>query len=140
MSRYVVDASVAAKWFFPEIHSDAASRLRNEGIELWAPDLLLVELANVLWKRVQREELSVQDALRILDALSAAPLRLESSLPLLEDALQLAVAYARTVYDSLYLALAVSQDAMLVTADQKFRNALQATPLEAHLLWIEDIP
>ena len=50
-NRCVVDASVAIKWFVPEIHSDAALRLRGEAYELIAPDLLILEIGNILWKR-----------------------------------------------------------------------------------------
>ena len=51
----VVDASVVAKWFLPEPHKDNAERLLrdflSETVELMAPDLLVVEVGNLLWKR-----------------------------------------------------------------------------------------
>ena len=40
MSRVVVDASVAVKWFLPEIHSEAALRYLDGDYERVAPDLL----------------------------------------------------------------------------------------------------
>ena len=42
----VVDASVAVKWVVPETGSDLARSLSNASLE--APDLLLVECANIL--------------------------------------------------------------------------------------------
>ena len=39
-AHFVVDASVAIKWFVPEIHAEAARRLLREGITLLAPDLI----------------------------------------------------------------------------------------------------
>jgi predicted nucleic acid-binding protein len=54
--EYVIDASVAAKWFFAESHSAEAglllTNLRLGSVRLSAPDLLLAEMGNILWKRV----------------------------------------------------------------------------------------
>lgn len=47
MSRYVVDASVAIKWFLPEIHSEEALRLRISRDRLHVPALMTLELGNV---------------------------------------------------------------------------------------------
>ncbi|HEX6096712.1 MAG TPA: hypothetical protein VF432_10345 [Thermoanaerobaculia bacterium] len=51
----------------------------------------------------------------------------------------LAVALDRTVYDSLYLALAVAEECVLVTADAKFHATIVMTPLAAHVQWVEEI-
>lgn len=61
------------------------------------------------------------------------------ALPLVENALRIANAEGRTVYDSLYLALAVSAKRPLVTADEKLFNALNRGPLGANLCWIEQV-
>ena len=55
MSLFVVDASVAIKWFLPEIHSDAALPLLAHKHLLHAPDLIFSEFGNVLWKRVRKK-------------------------------------------------------------------------------------
>ena len=44
----------------------------------------------------------------------------------------------RTVYDSLYVALAVQMDCRLVTADEKLYHALKGGPLHTSILWVED--
>ena len=56
----------------------------------------------------------------------------------MEAALEIAVRTGRTVYDSLYVALAVQLDGRLVTADEKLYNALKDGPLGARILWVED--
>ena len=66
---FVVDASVAIKWFLPELYGDAALRLLREGHSLVAPDLLFPEVGNVLWKRVRRREATAKEAGAALDAL-----------------------------------------------------------------------
>lgn len=55
------------------------------------------------------------------------PLRTTLLFPSLSDAFKIATETKRTVYDSLYLALAEAQGFSLVTADQRFYNALQTT-------------
>jgi predicted nucleic acid-binding protein len=49
------------------------------------------------------------------------------SLELLEAAFGIANAFQRTVYDSLYVALAISSKAQLLTADERLARALAAT-------------
>ena len=41
MSILVMDSSVAAKWDFAEMHSDAAKRALSSAHELHAPDFIL---------------------------------------------------------------------------------------------------
>lgn len=48
MKKFVVDASVAIKWFVPEIHSDAAARLLDPEIYISAPDLIAPEFGNTI--------------------------------------------------------------------------------------------
>jgi predicted nucleic acid-binding protein len=68
--RTVVDGSVAAKWYFAEPGHEAADRILAAGIagerELFAPDLIVPEFVNVLWKRVRRRECSRAAAAEIL--------------------------------------------------------------------------
>jgi len=124
----VVDSSVAVKWYIPESGSDRAALLLRAGVRLVAPDLLIPEVGNVIWKR--RREIPVAEIEAIAVALSSAcPVSLYPSSALLQGALSVALAYGRSVYDSLYLALAVSEACPLVTADERFSNALQNTDL-----------
>ena len=133
MKTVVVDASVAAKWFFPEEHSQAANRLFSRRYQLIAPDLLAAEFGNLTWKRVRRRELTPDDAyLLILDFLRL-PVTLISSGPILPSALDLAMKIGRTVYDCLYLALAVNKNAVLATADKNFRNTLIDSSLNRYI-------
>ncbi|HMF93462.1 MAG TPA: type II toxin-antitoxin system VapC family toxin [Vicinamibacterales bacterium] len=120
MSAFVVDASVVVKWFVPEIHSDAAHRLLELPHRYFAPDLLFAETANTIWKKVRRGELkSAQGQQLVADigrtAVEAIPCRM-----LAEDAFALAITIDRTVYDCLYLALAVRLNTRMLTADTRF--------------------
>jgi predicted nucleic acid-binding protein len=128
------------KWFFPEIHSDAALRLIEGQHELYAPDLIFSEFANVLWKRFRQKQISKKEASATIEAFLSLPLRAQPAQSLLPLALEIACGVHRTVYDSLYLATAIVHECRLVTADSKFYNALGRGPFADNLLWIENIP
>ena len=140
MSEFVVDASVAVKWFVPETGSKTASTLLDDAHDLHVPDLLFPEFGNILWKKVNRGELTLDDALTALQGLQAAGLELHATEPLLEPALRLGSETGRTVYDCLYVALAIGLDVRLVTADERLYNALQSTRHASHLMRVHDLP
>ena len=104
MSRYVVDASVAAKWFIPEAHSAAALRLFESDHSLTVPDLFLAEFGNILWKKVRLGDINRDEGREILKAIKLVPLDIVSSVPLLDPAFEIAVGLGRTMYDSVYVA------------------------------------
>jgi predicted nucleic acid-binding protein len=72
----------------------------------------------------------------VRDLDEATPLTIHSSALLIEIALEIAL--ARTVYDCLYLTLAIQQRCRLVTADRRFHQLLQRGPFASHVLWVED--
>jgi predicted nucleic acid-binding protein len=139
MNQVVVDASVVAKWYLPEVHSREASLLLEDTFELFAPDLLFSEIGNLLWKRVIRKELSQDKGLEILTALETVPLQIWESRTLLPTAFAIACFTQRTLYDSLYIALAVSTKSHLVTADKKLFNALKEGSWGSQIFWIGDL-
>jgi predicted nucleic acid-binding protein len=137
LGDYVVDASVAVKWVLDEAHSTEARRLLLPEYVLMAPELLPTEVGNVLWKRVRRSDFDKDHALVLLDAVLARRMSLVPSSLLIEDALSLAIETGRTVYDSLYLALAIQSGLPLVTADLRFFNGLNASHYSQHMKWVE---
>jgi predicted nucleic acid-binding protein len=139
LTVWVVDASVAVKWFVPEVHSGDARRLLVEGHALMAPELLMPEVGHILWKKHRIGELEAVEAHDILADLRRMPLRLVGMSSTIESALALAIQYGRTVYDSVYRALAIHQGASFVTADQKLCNSLAGTEIAHHVTWIKDI-
>jgi predicted nucleic acid-binding protein len=139
MMRCVVDASIVIKWFVPEIHSASALRFLEDGVERLAPDLLIPEAGNILWKKVRSKELSPDEGRAIASALTTLPVQIEPTQPLVELAYEIATRAGRTVYDGMYLALAMLNDCRMVTADLKLCRALQGSPFAAIPLWVEDI-
>jgi hypothetical protein len=62
LNTLLIDASVTLKWVVEEDGTDLALALRQKA-RLMAPDLMVAECANILWKKVQRKELSKDEAL-----------------------------------------------------------------------------
>lgn len=139
MSEFVVDASVSIKWFLPEIHYIPARNLLSGFHFLMIPDLFFPEFGNILWKKVRRGELSATEAREVLAALRTIRLRTVSSEHLLSPALEIALETECTVYDALYLALAVTHNIALVTADRRLYDRTHTGPLMPHVLWVEDV-
>lgn len=126
MSVFVVDASVVIKWFVPEIHSDTARRLLILHHEYLAPDLLFAETTNTIWKKIRRGELKLDEGRRLVADIGRIAVETVSCRALAEDAHALANATGRTVYDALYVALAVRLNTQLITADDRLGAALSS--------------
>jgi predicted nucleic acid-binding protein len=140
--QHVVDASVVAKWFLPETHKDKAETLLrdflDEKIELTAPDLLIAEVGNLLWKRsVKIKDISRVQARQIYDNFLALGLPLRTSPSIATTALRLATEKDHPVYDMLYIALAEERACKFVTADETLIRKLGSTV--ACLLWLGDL-
>ena len=128
---FVVDASVAVKWFIPEPDSDKAYILLNDfllhGLALIAPDHLVSEVGNTLWKRsVLTKEISAKEAGESYSDFLNLEIPLEATSAIAEDALGLSLKERYPVYDTLYLALALRLGCKLITADKKFINKLRS--------------
>lgn len=121
----IVDASVALKWVLNEDGADRARELITADA-LAAPDLLWTECANVLWVKARRGQITADDAQAAYTAIAAAPMRALSAAHLAAGALEIALALDHPVYDCLYLAAALSERSILVTADAAFAASAAA--------------
>jgi predicted nucleic acid-binding protein len=133
VSAYVIDASVAVKWFVPELHSQEAAALLDPTFALHAPDLLFVEVSNALWNKTRRRELKPGEARLVLRGLASVPLEVTPTRQLAAGALDLALEAGCTVYDAVYLALAIHHDCRLVTADQRLGRLIRPKTLVRHI-------
>ena len=132
MTTYVLDASVAAKWFLPvgETLGEQAVALLNAyaagRIALLVPDLFWPEVGNILWKAARSGRMSMASAREAAAALLASGLRTTPAQPMVAHALEIAAEFERTVHDAIYVALAVESNHPLVTADERLANAMAA--------------
>jgi predicted nucleic acid-binding protein len=133
VSLVVVDASVAAKWFLPENGEGLADqalalldKYDKKEVQFVVPDLFYVEIANAIWKAVHVGRVPRAYGDQALVLLTQREFPTVPSLKLLDRAFPIAIAHGRTVYDSLYVALAVQAKTQLITADERLANALAA--------------
>ena len=122
----VLDASVAAKFYFHEDGSDRARAVLTSGVVVAAPDLLFVEMASVASKRVRRGLCSA-DLGR--DAVVSVGDLVDEIAPL-SGLAHRAFVFARdsnfSAYDGAYLALAERLSAPVLTADERFIGKARA--------------
>lgn len=118
----VVDASVALKWFVDEESSMAAKDLLRSSIPLLAPDLIILEVTNGVWKKVLRGEIESIQARTIAMAMQHSDLELYPSATFNDRALEIALSLQHPIYDCLYLACAEATGGGVVTADRRFFN------------------
>ena len=125
----VIDSSVVAKWLFLETLNDQSMAVRQDWessmVELIAPELMLLEFGNVVWKK-QRIGLITEEEAGVLADLLALGIPTVGVQTILPRAYSLAKLFDRSVYDALYLALAQETGARFVTADLHFCNAVSS--------------
>lgn len=136
----VVDASVAIKWCVPEDNTSDAEQLLDPRFKLHAPDLLLPEFANILWKKCRQNDLDIRDAEMALKLFRRQSITIHPHDDVLTTAFLGAYETKQAVYDWIYLALALSLSCPLITADRKFLIALRKTRFSKELIWIENAP
>ncbi len=126
----IVDASVALKWVLAEDGTDRALELLAAE-QLAAPGLFWAECANVLWSKARRGQIAAADARAALVAIDAAPVSALATRPLAQAAQAMALELDQTAYDCLYLAAALAERSVMVTADVAFAKAALAHPVYA---------
>jgi len=119
----VLDASAAVRLILADpTAADLAERIGGAALVL-APELMLTELANTLWKLQRADRLNDLDPQELLAEARELVDRLEPDRHLQAEALALACHLNHPVYDCLYLALARREAASLISSDRRL-NAL----------------
>ena len=118
--KLTVDASVVVKWFVQEPFFEEARLLLAHRLTLYAPDMLLAEFANTIWKKARRNEIPdtrpyLGEVQSLDEIVSLYPIN-----ALIVRATEVARELDHPVYDCLYLACAEATESVLVTADHKF--------------------
>jgi predicted nucleic acid-binding protein len=133
LNKLVLDASVAIKWAMPsarEPFTNESLRLLRRyvdgQVDFIVPDVFWAEVGNVLWKGTRQRRWSQDEAEAVAADMQARAFTTVPSLILLPEALRIAFAHDRAVYDCLYVALAVQSKSDLITADERMANALAA--------------
>lgn len=122
--RIVADASVVVKWIIPEDYTEDALRLRDDfldgKVDVHAPSILLLEIASALRKYYLRGFIDRDRAERALKLIASSEIKLhEIDLEVALKSLKMSLDYDVTVYDATYIALALSLNATMYTADDR---------------------
>lgn len=136
----VIDASVVLKWYLPEEDIGLARCLTSDDFELHAPELMIAEFGNVLWKKCLADDINSSQSELIVESLLRQNIKYHSLRNLLAPLLIGAIDNGQSVYDWTYLALAISLGCKFVTADRRFFIAMRKTNFSENLVWIENIP
>jgi predicted nucleic acid-binding protein len=115
----IVDASVAVKWLSEEPGSAQAEVLLAGVDDLIAPELVLAEIGNALWKKAVAR---ILDRRQMLDGIQRVPAFFDRLVPVPEiatRATEIALDLRHPVYDCFYLALAERERCSLITADKR---------------------
>jgi len=148
---YVIDASVAFKLIVTEPDSPQAHRLAVRASILVAPDLLLIEMANALWRYARKPDLEKEEirAARQLplhnervdnaknalaELISGHQIDFVEADKLALKALALALELGHPIYDCTYLALALAEKLPFVTADTRFLRVAQQSAYADHVI------
>lgn len=132
----VLDTSTLVRLYVPDgpipegAEASIEAAWNGRGVTL-VPELALAEFAGVMRKKEARGEIAGEFVDRAIDELRALPLTVVGHRELLHDATRFARSSAVTVYDGLFVALAVARDAPLITADERQRRAWLAATAPA---------
>ncbi len=126
--KCLVDASVGIKQFIPDPLSAKVQQLfalmDYPQTQIYIPDLFYIESANALWKYIRAGQLTITQVQENLATLKTFPLRVVSLAELMEEAVNIAVAYNISAYDASYIALSQRVNAPLLTLDRRLLNSL----------------
>jgi predicted nucleic acid-binding protein len=133
LTALVLDASVATKWAIPSaketLTAEAVQLLKrytDGDINFIVPDVFWAEVGSVLWKGIRQRRWSQAVAERAAWEIRGRNFFTVSSQELLPEALSIAFVHDRSVYDCLYVALAIRFKIEMITADEKLANAMAA--------------
>jgi predicted nucleic acid-binding protein len=118
----VLDASAAVRLILGDpAAAAAAEQIRGAAVVL-APELMLTEVANTLWKLQKADHLADLDPQQLLADARDLVDRVEADHHLQAEALALACHHDHPVYDCLYLTLARREAASLISLDRRLQQ------------------
>jgi predicted nucleic acid-binding protein len=132
---FVVDASVSAAWLLPD-EANAATEsalLATATHDVWIPALWLLEMGNLLHSAQRRKRISAAKRRELVVAAAALRLKVDRdpvSMLVLDE---LAATHGLSVYDAVYMELALRRSLPFATRDAALLKALPAAGVEPAL-------
>ncbi|NEP44428.1 MAG: type II toxin-antitoxin system VapC family toxin [Okeania sp. SIO2H7] len=142
--RCIIDANVGIKRFIADPLTPKINRLLEHlnlaQTEIYIPELFYIETANIFWKYVRAGMYEFSEVKADLATLKTFPLRVVSMAELMEEAVNIAVAYNISAYDASYVALSQRVNAPLLTLDRRLVNSLTNAPYDVRFFGDFSIP
>ncbi|AFU59858.1 putative PilT protein domain-containing protein [Candidatus Nitrososphaera gargensis Ga9.2] len=134
-NKIVIDASVIAKWYNNEALTDKAllvlQSFINGRIHLCAPEHLLYEVGNSIWKN---KALSTADCMQAMNDLMEMDIEFTRLDPAMASkAMKLARDLSISYYDALYIQLSIDRHMTLLSADVKLISKARGNSNAMHL-------
>ncbi len=116
--RVVLDANAAVEVALEGKSAERLSAMLSQSEEVIAPELLVPEIVNAVWKYHQFAEFDIGKCEKLIELAVGLVDRLISHRELYREAFALSRAQkSRAAYDMFYLAVALREDAVLLTLD-----------------------
>lgn len=121
-------------WFLPESLSDRAALLLASEYDLVAPDLILLETGSAILKAFRRGEISAPEGEEALGELLPAAVRMLPASQQAGEAFGIAQRFGGSLYDAVYVALAKSLAAPIVTNDEQLAAVARKAQVKAVMI------
>ncbi len=108
-----IDSSAIVKYLSAE---KGWEDLKDDFFDSTTIELAIKELSNAFWLKVKRREVSVENALHVIKNFKESAVLVDQN-EFLERAFEIAVKHNITIYDSLFIAVALLKDFELITCD-----------------------
>ncbi len=139
MNVPVIDACFAIKWFLPEEGSEAARGFFEELENFVVPDLFLIEIDNILSKKVRKRELDIPGAEEIFSIIRNLPFITIPYEKLSREVFFISTRFSITLYNACYLALAVEYNGRFYTADKRLVKGVENTAYSEFVVGLEEL-
>ena len=129
VSSFVLDASVATAWCFADETTPESDALRDSLAERRAlvPRLWHAETTNLLLMAERRQRIKPERCEELLELLAALPIDTQDETDRMRGpVLRMARAHRLSVYDAVYLDLAMDRGLTLATRDVALQKAARA--------------
>ena len=140
---FIVDTSVAARWVIgsddPVLSDEVSIALTLLPRRLVAPDLLMAEFANVMWKKVRAQEIGSAQA---REAVAVLPdiVELIPTAGLADRAMDISLRLDHPAYDCFFLAAAQMLETIVISADRKLVRRCADTAFSGLIAGLTDRP
>ncbi|NEP09460.1 MAG: type II toxin-antitoxin system VapC family toxin [Symploca sp. SIO2C1] len=142
--RCVIDANVGVKRFIADPLTikvnQLLAHLNVSSTQIYIPDLFYIEVANIFWKYVRAGMYTREEVQADLATLKSLSLQVVSTAELMEEAVNIAIAYGISAYDASYVVLSQRVSSPLLTLDRKLVNTLATAPYNVCLFTDFSVP